>query len=81
MVESINHPAASFLATLQDKGLPVILDTPPWTPEHKQQALKRGPHKSSYEYGDFILEGFLEFLHKGFWFILPAWLVMDLGEL
>lgn len=80
-MENIDHPAAPWLASLRDNGVPVRLNSPPWTPQRKQKALERGPHKSSYEYGNFILEEFLEFVRKGFWFLLPARLILHLLEL
>lgn len=49
-------------------------------PECKQQALQRGPHKSLYDYGDFIIEEFIEFILKGFWFALPSQFVMHLKK-
>ena len=62
-------------------GTPVKLLTKPWTPGRLRQALCRGPHKSTYEYLDFLLEEFVEMIHKGQWIILPYDRVKDLPGL
>lgn len=55
--------------------------TPPWTKAGLQQALKRGPHKSTYEYLGFLEGKFVEMINKRQWVILPYTRVQDLPNL
>ena len=50
----IQHPAKHFLSYLGRSGAPVMFTTPPWDRHRIYAAMTRGPHKSAYEYQDFL---------------------------
>ena len=50
----IAHPAARLLRHIGKKGVPIALTTPPWDPQCIYAAATRGPHKSAYEFQDFL---------------------------
>ena len=80
-IGEINHPAATLLESYYREGVPIALASPPWTQEHKNQVLLRGPHKSARDHIDFVRLEFEEYVRKGFWTILPAADVLHFPEL
>ena len=48
------HPAAHLLSHIGKKGVPVMFTTLPWDNQRIYAAATRGPHKSAYEYQDFL---------------------------
>ena len=66
---------------MRRNGVPVVLQSRPWTPSEKQTRFKRGPHKSALEYSEFLATEFLDFCRKGYWMILPYELIKDRPEL
>jgi hypothetical protein len=48
------HPAARLLRHIGKKGVPIVFTTPPWDSQRIYAAAMRGPHKSAYEYQDFL---------------------------
>jgi hypothetical protein len=55
-----HHPAHHLLKQFATRGAPVLLRTPPWTQGRKDAAMQRGPHKSAYEYQDFLRSELLD---------------------
>jgi hypothetical protein len=71
-VKRLRHKAAAgLLNRLKERGASVTLSTPPWTDRQREETLRRGPHKSSVEFADFLGEELLDFVKKGFWMVLP----------
>jgi hypothetical protein len=70
-VTRLQHKAARLLNHLRKRGASVTLSTPPWTDQQREDTLRRGPHKSSVEFADFLREELLDFVKKGFWMVLP----------
>jgi hypothetical protein len=70
-VAEIPHPAAGFLASIHDHGVPVLFDDPDWTLSELDAAVAKGCNHSAVEHKDFIAEEMLEFAKDGFWTILP----------
>lgn len=61
--------------------MPVTLADPPWTAQEVQNSLDRGPHRSAYEYMEFLRDDFADMVGKDFWVVLPYDLVKDLPNL
>lgn len=70
-VRSIPHKAARLLDHLRCRGASVTLATAPCPVEHQHNAMKRGPHKSSYGEREFVHQEVLDFCCQGYWLVLP----------
>ena len=70
-VGELPHPAAEFLASIHDHGVPIHFDDPDWTLEQLDAAIEKGCNFSAREHKEFIAEEMLEFGKDGFWTILP----------
>ena len=81
VLKDIKHPAARLLHHLDTNGVPVILKSTPWSVDKIQEALKRGPHRSSLEYIDFLEEEFVDMINKNQWIVLPFDSVKHLNNL
>ena len=80
-VPQLQHTAAPRLDRIRRNGVPVVLKNDPWTPEILEERCHRGPHKSAFEYQEFLREEFLDFVRKGFWMVLPYSKVKNLPGL
>ena len=80
-VHHLNHPASSLLQHLRSHGAPIPMSTRPWSSTQRDNAIRRGPHKSAKEAVDFVREEFLDFMNKRFWNILPYRLIKHLPNL
>ena len=80
-IESIPHPAGRLLNYFRKKGTPVKVTTPHWTPARKEQAIRRGPHKSAHEHSEFLAEEMSTMCERGQWMVLPYDLVKHLPNL
>ena len=76
-----DHPARRLLKNYKNRGVPVKLATEPWSQDRLRQALLRGPHKSCFEYRDFLQEEFVDMIQKQQWVMLPYSAVKDLPGL
>ena len=65
------HKAARLLGHLGTRGASVPTSTPPWSKERREQAMARGPHKSSHGEREFVCEDLLDFCRQGYWVVLP----------
>ena len=45
--------------------------TAPWSEARLAATMARGPHKSAFEYAEFLGEELVEFVLKGQWIVLP----------
>jgi hypothetical protein len=70
-VKTINHPATWLLRQLKQHGLPVILETKPWSRQRLQTALQHGPHKRALEYQECLVNEFADIVSNGMWIVLP----------
>ena len=70
-LNNVLHPARHLLHLYKHHGAPVKFSTPPWTRRQVQRALRRGPHKSCYDYLPFLNDEFIDMINKGQWIILP----------
>lgn len=77
----IHHPARQLLHKLAKSGAPVILKTKPWSSARIESAVRRGPHKSAYEYQEFLVEEMTDMIKKAFWLVLPYDKIKDLPNL
>jgi hypothetical protein len=76
------HPAILLvLKLLGRQGVPVLMQTPPWSPRLCEARLLRGLHKSCNEHIDFVRDEMLLFALSGFWTLLPYRLVKDMPNL
>ena len=80
-MDNIHHPAKRLLQHYRNHGAPVKLTTKPWSRERVKQSLKRGAHKSCFDYLDFLEEEFIDMINKDQWVILPYKVVKDLPGL
>jgi hypothetical protein len=76
-MKRLRHKAAPLLIHLKERGASVVHSTPPWTDQPRKDTLRRGPHKSADEFADFLREELLDFVKKGFWMVLPYWLLQQ----
>lgn len=80
-MHSINHPAKRLLQHYRKHGAPVKFSTKPWPRQRIEQSLRRGAHKSCFEYLEFLEEEFIDMINKDQWVILPYSVVKDLPGL
>ena len=80
-IGKLPHPAASLLDQYRTSGVPYKTHAEPWTPEQREEALRRGAHQSAYQYLEFVRNEFVDFVKKRFWVVLPAQLLMNFKEL
>lgn len=80
-VKHLAHPAAHLLDHLRNHGAPIPMSSPPWSLARRDEAIKRGPHKSAKDEVAFVREEFIDFLNKRFWTILPYSLVRNIPNL
>jgi hypothetical protein len=57
------------------RGRSISLSTPPWMDQQRKETLWQGPHKLLVKYADFLCKELLDFIWKGFWMVLPYWLL------
>ena len=75
------HPATPLLQHIGRSGVPVKMETPPWTQEVKDERFAYGSHNSCREHLEFLREEMLEFAKKGFWLLLPYSRVREMERL
>jgi hypothetical protein len=75
------HPAAGMIERMGRIGVPVNLQTPPWSQAELDERVRRGPHQSCMAHLDFLRQELLDFVRKGFWILLPYAAVKDLPGL
>jgi hypothetical protein len=80
-IAAIPHPAGRLLNYLRNHGAPVKMSTKPWSDAQKEQAIRRGPHKSAREHGQFLAEEMSTMCARGQWMVLPYSLVKSLPNL
>jgi hypothetical protein len=76
-IGTLPHKAARLLKHMRDVGVQCKLRTSPWTLQRKDEAIKRGPHKSALEFSDFLTEEMTSMVARGQWMVLPYNLVRD----
>jgi hypothetical protein len=77
----IEHPAARLLRHVGTRGVPIVLTTPPWDSKRIYAAATRGPHKSAYEYQDFLRNKMVDMILRRQWIVLPCDDIKDLPGL
>jgi hypothetical protein len=77
-VDTLPHPARSHLRHLRRRGARAPMSTAPWSEERLAATMARGPHKSAFEYAEFLGEELVEFVLKGQWVVLPYSVVQTL---
>jgi hypothetical protein len=75
------HPAARLLHHVGTRGVPIVLTTPPWDSQRIYAAATRGPHKSAYEYQDFLRNEMGDMILRRQWIVLPYNAIKDLPGL
>lgn len=80
-MKNINHPAKRLLQHYRKHGAPVKFSTKSWSRKQLHHSLKRGAHKSCFEYLEFLEEEFIDMINKDQWVILPYSVVQDLPGL
>ncbi len=76
-VGRLPHRAARLLNHLRQRGASVTMATAPWTSAWKQQAIIRGPYKSSQGEREFVHSEIHDFCKQGYWTVLPFSMVQD----
>jgi hypothetical protein len=69
--KNVQHPAKRFLRHISPRGAPVTIQTPPWSAKRTAAAVSRGPHKSAYEFQDFLRKEMTDMMKQAFWTVLP----------
>ena len=70
-LQHIRHPARRILRQYSSRGVPVSLQSAPWSQAQLEQALQRGPHSSVHAFSSFLREEFADMIKKGQWVVLP----------
>jgi hypothetical protein len=71
-ISSVHHPAAPYLAHLARHGVPAPSSAPPLPVLQQDAAANHGPHPSaSGSYKNFILQDMFDYVHIGYWLVLP----------
>ena len=68
---NFQHPAKRLLQNYKNRGAPVKLHTPPWSPDAIKKALIRGAHRSCNEQIEFLSEEFVDMINKEQWVVFP----------
>ena len=79
--KTLPHPAGPFLEKLRQHSMPVVLKTPPWTIEARDEAMQYGAHSSANGHIDFIHDKLVDMVEAGHWLVLPystVWHATDL---
>ena len=76
-VSQLPHPAAPLLSRIGSTGVPVLLNTTPWTPAQKLVAITRGSHQSAKLHMDFLREEMADMVDQQFWVVIPYDLVAN----
>ena len=74
----LNHQAKPMLQRYARCGVPVVLQSRPWTFAQKDLAIQRGNHPSTLAFAEFIQSEMLDMRKKGMFIILPYHLVRPL---
>ena len=61
------HPAARLLSHIGKKGVPIVFTMPPWDTKRIYAAATRGPHKSAYEFQDFLRNEMVDMILRRQW--------------
>jgi hypothetical protein len=73
---------APYLKRLTCCGVPAPSTAAPWTFHQKDEAYHRGPHPSAAtHYAAFLLEDMYDYVHRGYWIVLPYEAVRHLPHL
>jgi len=81
-IHSIPHPAAPYLHRLSRAGVPILLHTSPWSWKQRDLVIQRGAHTSaSHQYASFLHSDLYEYIHMGYWTVLPYSSVRHLPSL
>ena len=49
----------------------MVIQSSPWTQDRKDAAVARGPHKSAYEFQEFLRAEMADMVRKSIWTVLP----------
>ena len=80
-LDNLDHQARPLLLRYARHGVPVVLQSQPWSLAQKDQAIQRGNHPSTLAFADFIQAEMLDMKKKGMFTILPYHLVWPLTPL
>ena len=80
-VGKLDHPASRLLLHYKKHGAPVKCHGRDWDKALIDKALRRGPHRSCFEFIDFLEEEFVDMINKSQWIVLPYEDVKDLPGL
>ena len=70
-VRHLQHPAKPLLHHLSSIGFPAHLSSDPWSLAHKDAAVLRGPHQSSFQHIDFLRDELADMVARATWIVLP----------
>ena len=74
-ISQLKHRAAPLLSQFSRQGVPVLLHTAPWTPQQKDEAMKRGNHQSAHAFTEFLRSEMGDMRKKGMFVVVPYHLV------
>ena len=80
-LQRIQHPAKRLLRHIGSRGAPVLLTSSPWTTDRRDDAVRRGPHKSAIEFQEFLRTEMADMVAKATWSVLPYSKVKHLPNL
>ena len=80
-LHTFQHPARRFVRHIGRRGAPVIIQTAPWSADRQRAAVERGPHKSAYEFQEFLRTEMVDMVNKATWSVLPYSKVKHLRHL
>ena len=76
-LDCLPHRAAALLHRYAKSGVPVVVQSPPWSLHQKDVAISRGNHPSVHSFEDFVLEEMEDMRKKGIFILLPYQLLRD----
>jgi hypothetical protein len=80
-VGKLPHPAAALLDDYRINGVPYKTQADRWSQTFRDEALRRGAHRSAYQYLDFVRSEFADMIRKRFWVVLPAQFLAEYEDL
>ena len=76
-LDCLPHRAAALLHRYSKTGVPVTIQSPPWSLQQKDSAIARGNHPSVQSFNAFVLEEMEDMRKKGIFILLPYELLRD----
>jgi hypothetical protein len=80
-IKLLPHPAAPPLSQIASNGVPVLLNSKPWSAAEKDSAIQCGSHQSTCQHNDFLRTEMADMVKQHYWTVVPYHHVQHLPNL